>query len=212
MTQLILYIGKKVPCEAILLYCLNLPFHLQYRFENTFIVGLTPPHLPHPTTISHLLEPVIKSVAKYGAAPGPNLPTSRYPDGISVKAKIEPVIVDLEGSHKATGFLGHGATMFCSFCLCTSDQLEDLNIQSWELRNGVQTTGVRWTPLHNLPYWDPVKHVVLGFVHNWLEGVFQHHLCAPWGIGQDEDESQNVKEVEKDEQWSEADVLDSAEE
>ena len=139
MTQLILYIGKKVSCGPILLYCLNLPFHLQYRFENTFIGGLTPPpHLPDPTTISHLLEPVIKSVAKYGAAPGQNLPTSRHSDGISVKAKIAPVIADLEGSCKATGFLGHGATMFCSFCLCNSDQLEDLNIQSWELCNGAQ--------------------------------------------------------------------------
>ncbi|KAF8221547.1 hypothetical protein L208DRAFT_1032324, partial [Tricholoma matsutake] len=37
--------GKQKPCGAILLYCLNLPFHLQYQFENTFIVGLTPP--PH---------------------------------------------------------------------------------------------------------------------------------------------------------------------
>jgi hypothetical protein len=162
------------------------------------------------------------------------VPTSRHPDGISVKAKIAPVIADLEGSRKATGFLGHGATMFCSFCLCTSDQLEDLNIQSWELRNGAQvraqaeawlhqttkagrnalqkTTGVRWTPLHNLPYWDPVKHVVLGFMHNWLEGVLQHHLRALWGIGRDENESQKAKEVEQDEQWSEADVSDSAEE
>ncbi|KAF8235114.1 hypothetical protein L208DRAFT_1543788, partial [Tricholoma matsutake] len=49
-------------------------------------------------------------------------------------------------------------------------------------------------------------------MHNWLEGVLQHHLCALWGIGWDEDESQKVKEVEKDEQWSEADVSDSAEE
>ncbi|KAF8230707.1 hypothetical protein L208DRAFT_1041921, partial [Tricholoma matsutake] len=58
-------------------------------------------------------------------------------------------------------------------------------------RNALQkTTGVQWTPLHNLPYWDPVKHVVLGFMHNWLEVVLQHHICALWGIGQDEDESQ----------------------
>ncbi|KAF8231264.1 hypothetical protein L208DRAFT_1187282, partial [Tricholoma matsutake] len=109
----------------ILLYCLNLPFNLWYQFENTFIVGLTPPpHLSYPTTISHLLEPVINSVAKYGAAPGQNLPTSRHPDGISVKANIAPVIADLEGSRKATGFSGHGATIFCSFCLCTNVQLE----------------------------------------------------------------------------------------
>ncbi|THU94685.1 hypothetical protein K435DRAFT_899460, partial [Dendrothele bispora CBS 962.96] len=31
--------------------------------------------------------------------------------------------------------------------------------------------GVRWTPLHDLPYWDPVHQVVLGMMHNWLEGI-----------------------------------------
>jgi hypothetical protein len=67
-------------------------------------------------------------------------------------------------------------------------------------QNALQkTTGIWWTLLHNLLYWDPVKHVVLGFMHNWLEGVLQHHLCALWGIGQDEDESQKAKEVEQDE-------------
>ncbi|KAF8221793.1 hypothetical protein L208DRAFT_1023505, partial [Tricholoma matsutake] len=152
-------------------------------------------------TISHLLEPVIKSVAKYGAAPGQNLPTSRHPDGISVKEKIAPVIADLEGSRKATGFLGHA-------------QVEAWLHQTTKAgRNALQKTiGVRWTPLHNLPYLDPVKHVVLGFMHNWLEGVLQHQLHALWGIGWDEDESQKVKEVEKDEQWSEADVSNSADE
>jgi hypothetical protein len=66
------------------------------------------------------------------------VPTSRHLNGISEIAKIAPVIANLEGSCKATGFLGHGATMFCFFCLCTSDQLEDLNIQTWELCNGAQ--------------------------------------------------------------------------
>jgi hypothetical protein len=214
---------------------LNLPPHLRYQAENTFIIGLTPPpHAPDPTTISHLLDPVITSVAKYGVVPGQDVPTSRHPDGIAVQVKIAPLIADLEGSHKVGGFLAHSAMMFCSFCLCTDDQLEDLNIQSWEPCNGAQvraqaeawlhqitkagqhaqetSTGVRWTPLHRLPYWDPVKHVVLGFMHNWLEGILQHHLRALWGIGRDEKESQKVNELEEDEQWNEEDVLDSADE
>ena len=232
---IILHIGKKVSCGAILLYCWNLPFNLRYQPENIFIVGLTPPpHLPDPTTISHLLDPVITSVVKYGVAPGQDVPTSRHPNGVPVQAKIAPVIADLEGSRKVSGFLAHGATMFCSFCLCTKDQLEDLNMQSWQLRNGVQvraqaeawlnqttkagrnalakSNGVRWTPLHRLPYWDPVKHVILGFMHNWLEGILQHHLRSLWRIGQDEDESQKIKEIELDEQLTEEDVSDSTEE
>ncbi|KAF8221802.1 hypothetical protein L208DRAFT_1325981, partial [Tricholoma matsutake] len=45
-------------------------------------------------------------------------------------------------------------------------------------------TGVRWTPLHDLPYWDPVQYVILGFMHNFLEGILQYHLQVLWGIGQ----------------------------
>ncbi|KAF8236639.1 hypothetical protein L208DRAFT_1251116, partial [Tricholoma matsutake] len=98
--------GQKVYCGAILLYCWNLPFNLRYQPENILIVGLTPPpHLPDSTNISHLLDPVITSVAKYGVAPGQDVPTSRHPNGIPVQAKIAPVIADLEGSQKVSGFL-----------------------------------------------------------------------------------------------------------
>ncbi|GLB37802.1 putative transposase family tnp2 [Lyophyllum shimeji] len=153
---------------------------------------------------------------------------------LPIQVKAAPLIADLEASRKVAGFLAHAATMFCSFCLCTQDQIEDLNLDSWQLRNGAEVraqaeawldqttkagrealetrTGVRWTPLHHLPYWDPVKHVVLGFMHNWLEGVLQHHLRTLWGIGRDQGESEKAKEVEKDEQWTEADVSDSADE
>ncbi|RDB18249.1 hypothetical protein Hypma_000606 [Hypsizygus marmoreus] len=227
--------GKKVSCGAIVLYCLNLPPHLRYRPENTFIIGLTPPpHMPNMTTICHLLDPVITSVAKYSAAPGELVPTFHHPECIATQVKIAPLIADLEGSRKVAGFLAHSATMFCSFCFCTQDQLTNLDMQSWQLRNSAQVraqaeewlnittkagrhtletaTGVRWTPLHRLPYWDPVKHVVLGFMHNWLEGILQHHLRSLWAIGQEENESQLAEEAKRDEQWSEADVSDSADE
>lgn len=49
-------------------------------------------------------------------------------------------------------------------------------------------------------------------MHNWLEGILQHHLHTLWGIGRDENESQKAKEMEKDEQWTEEDVSDSASE
>ena len=91
--------------------------------------------------------------------------------------------------------MAHAATHFCLFFLCTADQIEDLNLQSWTLHQGAQVqeqaqvwlnmttksgykaqaqyTGVWWTPLHRLPYWDPVKHI-LGYMHNWQEGVLKH--------------------------------------
>ncbi|RDB22345.1 hypothetical protein Hypma_010543 [Hypsizygus marmoreus] len=227
--------GKHASCGAIVLYCLNLAPHLRYLPENTFIIGLTPPpSMPDAMTICHLLEPVISSVGKYADAPGQLVPTHQHQNGVAVKVRTAPLIADLEGSKKASGFMHHHATKFCTFCLLENTQIEDLNLQSWQLRNGTQVraeaekwrqqitkvarnnqakaTGVRWTPLHSLPYWDPVKHVVLGFMHNWLEGILQHHLRTLWGIGQSEDETQKAKEIGKDEEWSDTDMSDSADE
>lgn len=151
-----------------------------------------------------------------------------------MQVKTAPLIADLEASNKVAGFLSHAANLHCSFCLCTQEQMEDLNLQSWQLRNSAEVraqadtwlhqstkagreaqetaTGVRWTPLYRLSYWDPVKHVILGFMHNWLEGILKHHLRTLWGIGRDENETQKVREVDQDEQWTEEDVSDSASE
>lgn len=62
-----------------------------------------------------------------------------------------------------------------------------------------QRTGVRWTPLHDLPYWDPVKQLVLGFMHNTLEGILEFHLRDLFGLGRTERERRRKKDVELDE-------------
>ena len=75
-----------------------------------------------------------------------------------------------------------------------------------------QSTGVRWTPLHRLPYWDPVKHVLLGYMHNWQEGVLKHQLRVLWAIGPQEGSQNNGQEIDKDEEWTATDVSESASE
>jgi hypothetical protein len=44
-------------------------------------------------------------------------------------------------------------------------------------------TGVRSTPLTQLPYFDPVHNPVLGFMHNWLLGKLQTQLRDIWRLG-----------------------------
>ena len=108
-----------------MLYCLNFPPHLQYLPENILIIGLMPPpHLPTHTTISHFIVPIIAAVAKYGTVLGKMVPTFDHLNGASTQARIISLIADLEASCKVSGFLSHAATMFCSFCLYTIDQME----------------------------------------------------------------------------------------
>ena len=145
---LTIYQGKTVSCGTIIFYCLNLPPNLCYCHENTFIAGLTPPPPipPSMVTISHVIDPVVKSALKYSTAPCPLVPTCCKPSGVEVDVKVAPLVADLEGSCKVGGFLTMAAIMFCTFCLCTQAQLEDLDLSGWILCNGheIQEEAAIW--------------------------------------------------------------------
>ncbi|KAJ6779223.1 hypothetical protein DFH09DRAFT_992899, partial [Mycena vulgaris] len=72
--------------------------------------------------------------------------------------------------------------------------------------------------MHDVANWDPVKHVILGFMHNWLEGVLQRHLRVLWGIGRPKkkgkgyDNLGNLDPEEDDEQFTDAEMSESASE
>jgi hypothetical protein len=166
---------------------------------------MTPsPHAPTIWTIPHVLEPIKKMILDLDL-PGKVLPTDRNPQGTAVAARLIPLLADLQAIRKVSGFVSHSAGLFCSFCKCHHNDIEDLDYHHWELRRGTEVhaqaqewcnlvtikaktamtkeTGVRWTPLHDLPYWDPVQYIILGFMHNFLEGILQYHLRVLWGIG-----------------------------
>ena len=160
------------------------------------------PHLPSMITIFHLIEPVIDLFLKYGDRISQLIPTVWHPDGIWVHVKITPLIADLEGDCKVSSFLTTSTTYFCSFCLCTSAQIEDVDLSAWRPCEGAEVCaqadrwlnmptksgqevlamqyGVWWTLLLHLLYWDPVKHVMLSFMHNWLEGILENHTLGNW--------------------------------
>lgn len=162
------------------------------------------PHAPDVWTISHVLEVVKRTIMEFDL-PGQVLATHQHPGGTAVAARIIPLLADLQAIRKVAGFLSHAATAFCSFCKCPHTEIEDLDYHNWESRDGIEVrqqawqwknlltvtakeklsceTGVRWTPMHDLPYWNPVQHVVLGFMHNFLEGVLQYQLRVLWGVG-----------------------------
>ncbi|PPR01986.1 hypothetical protein CVT24_011113 [Panaeolus cyanescens] len=128
--------------------------------------------------------------------------------GFKATTRILAALGDLLAMRKALGFAGVGSNAhFCSFCHLHKDDIEELDVHLFIPRIGSEviasatrwrnaTTkkarneifarhGVRWSSLHLLHYRDPVKHTVLGVMHNWIEGVLQHHVRNRWGIGAD---------------------------
>lgn len=190
--------GKTVSAGAIMFFCLNLPPELQYRPEYTYFAAITPlPKEPDMETITAVSDPVISQVERLWA--GRVLRSYRYPEGISRRVGVLPAIGDLLAMRKALGFAGVGSfAHFCSFCLLHKHNIEETDVRLFIPRNGTDvraaseqwrtaTTkkarneifkahGVRWSSLHTLSYRDPVKHTVLGLMHNWIEGVLQHHV------------------------------------
>lgn len=73
-------------------------------------------------------------------------------------------------------------------------------------------TGVRWTFLHHLPYRDPVRHTILGFMHNWLEGILQYQLQKLWGIGRDNEAEKSLVSTNQEESYSQSDISESGDE
>lgn len=226
--------GKVRGCGAIILYCLNLPPDIRYRPDYVFILGLIPgPSAPDVITISHILLPFSKTFRAMWE-PGAVVATPRFPAGKLVKVQVQPLIADLGAIRKLAGYLSHAATMFCSFCKLPLTDKDNLRPDTWEYRtdtevrrlaekyknireigkkeNLAKATGVRWTPLHDLPYWDTVSHLILGFMHNTIEGILAHHLRILWGIGRTDRAAEVVEEFEQEEKFTESDAWDSADE
>jgi hypothetical protein len=196
--------GKQVSCGAIMMFCLNLPPELRHLPENTFFVGLTPPpHSPTVTTITALQDPIMEQLVDMQA--GRTMKSFRHPDGLLRRVAVLPFIADLGGIQKACGFAQHNHAHFCPFCDLLRDEIERLDIQNWPRRSGIDVritatqwttldtkvarkalfdaTGVRGSSLHALVYRDHVRHLVLGVMHNWVEGVLQTLARRIWGIG-----------------------------
>jgi hypothetical protein len=202
--------------------------------ENVFILGIIPgPGMPDVWEISHILDAFVTKMNAF-RAPGQKIPTHHHPEGVLVQLRILPLIADLGAIRKIAGFLSHSATFFCSFCLIKSAEIESLDYETWTPRDGPTVkaqgrtwlfekttikdreewstkTGVRWTPMHDISYWDPVKHCVLGFMHN-VEGKAEHHLRILWGIGRKYHAEEELKEQRKYEEFSESDASEASDE
>ncbi|EJD34272.1 hypothetical protein AURDEDRAFT_131254 [Auricularia subglabra TFB-10046 SS5] len=183
---------------------MNLPPELCYRPENLFFAGIMPPpSQPDVITISNLINPLVDQLVNLYN--GTVMRTALHPDGITVRVAVLPIIGDLPAIRKLCGYVAPTAELMCSYCNTVLAAIEDLNWDSWGFRtaedvraaalrwqaattiaakNAVTAeTGIRWSALHRLPYWDPVRSPVVGFMHNMVEGVLVHHLRILWGIG-----------------------------
>ncbi|WAQ82479.1 hypothetical protein PtA15_2A796 [Puccinia triticina] len=154
------------------------------------IAGITPgPYSPDPHSFNHLLTSIADELITLDA--GIVIPTYKFPAGRFVHIKLLCVYGDVLATKKVVGYASHLATKFCSFCHALQSNISQLQLSA--RREKAETihsasnsknaksktaqeeilkkTGVRWSELNQLVYWDPSRHLVLGVMHNWLEAT-----------------------------------------
>ncbi|MBW0471430.1 hypothetical protein O181_011145 [Austropuccinia psidii MF-1] len=214
--------GQQASVGVIALNCLNLPPTLRFKFQYTYIAGVIPGPDQPDTTISKLIDPLVTQLIQMNA--GIRVVTPKSPQGCNVIVLLACLIGDVVATHKVAGFASHSATRFCSWCDCQKSSISflcqghprqkrstiSMSID-WrdsrtlaQRKSIVKKTGIRWSALNRLPYWDPVANVVLGIMHNWFEGVLQHHFRRRWKFGMSPIEQENDENLPDSEEEAES--------
>jgi hypothetical protein len=208
--------------------CLSLPVELRYLPENIFLVGIAPgPKEPSLEQVNSILKPLVEELQNMWD-PGLFLSrTTRHPQGRLVRAALLPFFADLPALRRALGFASHSATRMCSVCLLEKKDINNINPESWPVRNLtdhhywanqsreasnaksklriLRDHGVQYSILLELPYWNILDYHVVDAMHNLLLGLLKWHCQRFWIMSDTDDEKppkcvpvRELRELEKE--------------
>lgn len=195
---------QSVSSTGIYLFCQNLPLEERQKPENIYLAGVIPgPGKPSTSQINHSISLVVDDLETLWKTGVKYTHTSKRKDGVLVRAAGAPVICDALGCRQLCGHGSPTSTFFCTFCWLRYSDIENLDMSSWPQRDLRQHRywaelwqisneetreqifkdhGIRYTPLFRLPYFDPIKHLVVDTMHNLYLGLLQRHCRSIWGM------------------------------
>ena len=176
--------GKKFSIGGIYMVCFNLPPDIRYNMENKYLVGIIPgPDEPSTSEVNHVLCPLIDGLLVLWQDGIYLSRTPKFLHGRPMWATLIPLICDLPAACRVSGLGAHSFQLFCSECKLTKAKINELDSSKWERRTqeehqkhaedwkNAQTPldqakvfkqyGICWSELLRLPYWDPMKHIVI---------------------------------------------------
>ena len=194
---------QSISSTGIWLVLLNLPWHLRYRPENLYLAGVIPDK-PATHQINHYLELIIKAFLEFWH-PGIFFSrTYKYRLGRLFKAMIIPVVCDMLAVRQVIGASSPTSHYICTLCDLDIHDIGVLHHTDWPkkslsdiiefatLWHNAETEhdrdsifhafGWRWSPLFNLPYFDPTLFTVVDSMHTLDLGLLQHHCRELFGI------------------------------
>ena len=188
---------QTLSCTAVYMVILNFPPHLRYLFRNMYLAGVIPgPGKPSLDQINHVLSLLVLELLEFWKGVFYSI-TFTSAMGLLTKGALIPLVCDMLAARQLCGLGSVNSTWFCTFCLLTIQEIENLDKSSWPLRDlGKQikqaqcwrdceseadreaifkACGVRWSVLLNLPYWNPILFTVPDSMHLDYLGLFRSH-------------------------------------
>lgn len=198
---------QSVSDTGIWLVLLNLPWHIRYRPENMYLAGIIP-YKPPTHKINHYLQLVINDFLELWD-PGIFFSrTYKFRLGRLVKAMLVLVICDMLAVRQVVGYANSPTAHY--FCLLCDLDIHDIGVfdrEEWpsksladarrfatlwrdaetqQERDSIfEAFGWRWSPLFDLPYFDPTLSTVVDSMHALDLGLFQNHCRSLFGIDLD---------------------------
>ena len=227
--------GKKVSVGLISLVCLNLPPELRYKVEYMFLAGIIPgPCEPSLDKGNHYIRPIVDDFVELWNPGVWFSRTAGRPHGRLARCAIVCVVCDLLAAKKAAGFGSLAHTHFCHICHCMRNThgYGHLDQHLWRTRTNEETrvsaqaykdstsevesdaifaqTGIRWSELLRLPYFDPTRFVVVDVMHNLFLGLINKHFQDILGIRLEKDLDQEAPAIDLafSDRWTQLDNED----
>ncbi|KIY60858.1 hypothetical protein CYLTODRAFT_384900, partial [Cylindrobasidium torrendii FP15055 ss-10] len=199
--------GKTASIGVISAANLALDPSLRYLPEYIYMGGiyLGPDHVKA-EELDHFVRPVVEQFAE---AWNPGLEISRTAAS-STPVVVETAIIlsvnDLPAARDIAGLMSHGSHFVCSMCdLLGQANATNTDFKEWHYRDVEEMkkfahewkdassqkrrkeiyhkTGVRWSSLWLLPYWDPTRMLVIDSMHCLLEGLVKFHCTEALRLG-----------------------------
>ncbi|KAJ3507192.1 hypothetical protein NLJ89_g6446 [Agrocybe chaxingu] len=198
--------SQSISSTGIWLVLLNLPWHLRHRPENMYLAGIIPgPKKPSTEEINSYVQLLVEELLLLWDPGVWFNRTYKFKLGRLIKAMLVPLICDMLALRQIIGYASSpNSHYFCT--LCDLD-IEDINIldraewpskhlpeiqrfarlwrdaQSPADRDAIfKAFGWRWTPLFELPYFDPITFSVVDSMHALHLGLIQHHCRSLFRI------------------------------
>lgn len=187
---------------------MNLPRAQRFKRENLLLIGLISGPDEPPLTINSYLAPVVKDLLVMWQ--GFPLQCGQ-PDAVIVRCALVCIACDLPAGRKTCGFLSYTANLGCSRCYHNFGtgtfgvrNYSGFNRESWEPRTNARhrkdvnltlqcrnkterektesVVGCRYSVLLDLPYFDPVRMLIIDPMHNLYLGTAKTIFHKVWMV------------------------------